>query len=76
MAIQCVPKTWGFAHICDVCGVPGPIVGDFTEVRDVSETKTFGIACTGSNGCSAAAVGWLTGERDLCPACKKIEEVR
>lgn len=70
--IKCVPKTWGFAHVCDACGAVGPIRGDYPEMRDVAETRALGIACEGSReGCSAAAEGWVTGdERDLCPNCK------
>lgn len=70
--IQCVPKTWGFAHVCEECSDIGPIVGDFAEMRDEAECKALGIACGGpGSGCSAHTAGWVTGTgRDLCPACR------
>lgn len=70
--IRCVAKSYGFAHICDGCGVTGPIAGDSPVMRDSSEAKQLGYECRGVRGwCLAADVGWLTGgERDLCPECR------
>ena len=70
--IRCVPKTYGFAHVCDGCGASGPIVGDSPVLLDTDEMRKIGVTtCEGQrNGCSALAAGWLVGERDLCPACR------
>ena len=70
--IRCVPKTYGFAHVCEECGAIGPIVGEFTMLRDEAEAESFGLRCTGrTEACLAASQGWLTGAgRDLCPVCR------
>jgi hypothetical protein len=53
--IQCVPKSWGFAHVCEVCGAVGPIVGDYPAQRDACEAVALGHNCTGeTSGCLAA----------------------
>jgi hypothetical protein len=70
--IRCVkhPDRFGFAHVCDGCGVAGPIRGKFAELRDSAEADKLGHACNGGTSCSAKAEGWQTGgKRDLCPAC-------
>jgi hypothetical protein len=67
--IKCVPKTYGFAHVCDGCGAFGPIVGEYAKIVDLSETP---LECPLASNCSARQVGWFTSEdRDLCPTCKE-----
>jgi hypothetical protein len=69
--IKCVPKTYGFAHVCDKCEAVGPIVGDYAELKDAAEMAKLGIKCDGMNAdCSAGGVGWMTGKVDLCPKCR------
>jgi len=74
--IQCVPKTWGFAHVCDICGKPGPIVGDFPQMRDETEAKAMNIACPRNGSCLAAMAGWVISKgedkRDFCPECQNL----
>jgi hypothetical protein len=69
--IKCVPIqriTYGFAHVCDVCGTIGPIRGEYTSIVDLSETL---LKCTFAADCSARAVGWSTSEgEDVCPTCR------
>lgn len=69
--IQCIPKSWGFAHVCEECGAVGPIVGDYPAQRDACEAAALGHNCTGETiGCLASAAGWQATGGDLCPKCK------
>jgi len=63
--IRCMPKRWGFAHVCDACGACGPVEGDFSAPVELDETAPPG---------APAPADWLLGfglrRRDYCPSCK------
>ena len=77
MTIRCVPRpqTYGFAHVCDECGIPGPIVGVLDQSQDAAEMEKLGfLPCQyPESPCMASAAGWLVGQRDLCPSCRKTQ---
>jgi hypothetical protein len=68
LTVKCVPTSWSIAHVCDRCGAVGPTVGYYTAPQDEVDWKE---RCTRDGRCAAATAGWLVGEEDLCPACRK-----